>query len=202
MRKLLLIVIDPNALTRALLKYIFNSSPGVEIISEAADHESAITALGNVIPDALIIGSELPKTERKSLLSAIGSHYPGVRVIELSEVENHFLRSPDSGTGKEVRVCCEQPGACIEIQIELTDRIRNSDFWLESPSVGAEVNQLTWIVLSRGRLHREARKKNQGAVAGFGELTRRLGWWSPLVLGCRPLRPRNLCNCAPEPVLK
>ncbi len=92
MRKLRLIVIDPNALTRALLRYVFHSSPGVEIISEAADYESAIRALGNSIPDALIMGSELPKTERKSLLSAIGSDYPGVKVIELSEVENYFLK--------------------------------------------------------------------------------------------------------------
>jgi len=90
--KLHLIIVDGNELTRALLKYVFQASSQIEIMGEAADYKSAVAVLGTVIPDGVILGEDMPKTEKAALISAIQSDYPSVRVIELSDLENAFLR--------------------------------------------------------------------------------------------------------------
>lgn len=92
MNKLHLIVVDGNELTRALLKYVFQASSAIEVVGDAADYKSAIALLGMAIPDAVIVGNDLAEMEKATLVSAIQSDYPGVRVIELSELENAFLR--------------------------------------------------------------------------------------------------------------
>ena len=65
-------------------------------MGEAADYGSAMVALGNAMPGALIIGDDLPDADKAALLSAISSDYPGVRAIESSVLENAFLRRTDS----------------------------------------------------------------------------------------------------------
>lgn len=90
--KLHLIVVDGNELTRALLKYVLQASSAIQIVGEAADYKSARELLGIIIPDALVVGDDLPKAEKTALISAIQSDYPGVHIIELSALENAFLK--------------------------------------------------------------------------------------------------------------
>ncbi len=90
--KLHLVVIDGNELTRALLKYVVHASSAVEVVGEAADYESAVAALQCAVPDAIVIGDDLPYEEKSAVLSVMHSEYPEVRIIELSVLERALLR--------------------------------------------------------------------------------------------------------------
>jgi len=87
MNKARLVIFDGNETTRSLLKCVFEDSPGIEVVGEAADHQSAIALVRQFAPDAVIIGYDLPSAEEFELRSLLRSGFLQTRIIELSELD-------------------------------------------------------------------------------------------------------------------
>jgi len=83
MGKLSLVIADANKSTRARLKVVLCGISGVEIVGEAADLGSAVAIVENLLPDAVIIGDELPQG-KEFVIRSMRSLFPSIRVIELS----------------------------------------------------------------------------------------------------------------------
>lgn len=90
MGKLSLVIADANESERTQLKHVLHDISGFEIVGEAADLGSAVATLQNTLPDAVIIGDELPQG-KDFVVRSVRSLFPSVRVIELSALVRAFL---------------------------------------------------------------------------------------------------------------
>jgi len=90
--KIRILLADDHPMIRAGFKSMLDKNERFEIVGEAADFESAIPVLETTVPDAAIIGDDLPYAEKSALLTVMRSNFPEVRVIELSDLEKAFLR--------------------------------------------------------------------------------------------------------------
>ena len=87
MRKLRIIFIDGDELTRTLFSYIFEDPGGIEMVGEASEHQSAMALIRRFKPDAVIIGYDLSPHEDSRLRACLRAEFPQMRVIDLSELD-------------------------------------------------------------------------------------------------------------------
>jgi DNA-binding NarL/FixJ family response regulator len=87
MSKLRLIFVDGNEVSRALFGYVLEDSSGIEVVGEAADHNSAMILIREFAPDAIIVGYDLPVHEKSKLRSRLRSEFPKTKIIELSDLD-------------------------------------------------------------------------------------------------------------------
>jgi DNA-binding NarL/FixJ family response regulator len=92
MRKARLVFIDRNELTRALFGYVLEGSAGIDIVGEAADLDSAMPLIRQLVPDAVVTGYELPLREKSRLRSGLRAEFPRMRILELSELDEAVSR--------------------------------------------------------------------------------------------------------------
>lgn len=91
MGRLRLLVVDGNELTRALLRYVLHESPVIEIVGEAVDYRSSVAMIEDIVPDAVVIGEDLPPGDF-DLRAVISADFPQLRVIELSALDKAVLQ--------------------------------------------------------------------------------------------------------------
>lgn len=88
MGKVRLLFIDRNVSTRALFSYVLEGASGLEIVGEAADHQTAIELARKCNPDAVVVGYELPPWEDAELRSCLQAEFPETQIIELWELDD------------------------------------------------------------------------------------------------------------------
>ncbi len=87
MRKLRLIFVGRNELTRALFSYVLEGSSGIDIVGEAADRHSAMALARECEPDAIVTGYDLLPQEQSELRTGLRAEFPEMLIMDLSEFD-------------------------------------------------------------------------------------------------------------------
>src|SRR5262249_36777609 len=82
----------------------------------------------------------------------------------------------------KVRICPKNPRASIEIDVPASKPLRNTNFRLDGPTVGSNIDQLGRVVLAEGR-HQNDAGASRSASPKLRELTCMHGGRAPKVYG-------------------
>ena len=67
------LIVDDEPLARRRLARLLKDEPGVRVVGEASDGESAVAALGRLRPDLLLLDVRLPGMDGLAVLDALGA---------------------------------------------------------------------------------------------------------------------------------
>ena len=84
------LLVDDESLVRRILKEILASYQDMELVGEAANGEEAISAVGRLQPDIVVMDIRMPAVDGIAAAREIRVKYPHVKIIGLSEHGNDF----------------------------------------------------------------------------------------------------------------
>ena len=79
------LLVDDESLVRRILKQILAGYPDMELVGEAANGEEAITAVGQLQPDIVVMDIRMPALDGIGAAREIRLKFPHVKIIGLSE---------------------------------------------------------------------------------------------------------------------
>ena len=87
------VLVEDSAVVRERLVDLLNDEPGVEIVGEYADAQSAIDGIRNANPDVVLLDIKLGAGSGMQVLKFVIQHAPQVKVIVLSNYAEPQYRS-------------------------------------------------------------------------------------------------------------
>ncbi len=78
------LVADDHAVVRTGLRHILEAMPGITVVAEAADAESALRLAREHVPDVVVLDVSMPGASGLSVLPALRRDVPSARVLVLS----------------------------------------------------------------------------------------------------------------------
>ena len=87
-----LLIVDDHELMRYGLRWFLRHDPGVVIVGEAGDSETAWTAVGNLQPDVVLLDLDIPGEGGVALTRRIQSSFPRIKTIILTGATDPRLR--------------------------------------------------------------------------------------------------------------
>lgn len=78
------VIADDHAVVREGLRLILEASPGVEVVGEAADGESAVQLVEEVAPEVVLMDLRMPRLDGLEALTRIVERWPEVAVVILT----------------------------------------------------------------------------------------------------------------------
>lgn len=82
-RVIRLVLVEPHALVRALLREIVGSQPDIEIVAEAADVDEAIAIIRDETPGVVLLDTELPVSLMVPAVQRLKRECPGSQIVLL-----------------------------------------------------------------------------------------------------------------------
>jgi DNA-binding NarL/FixJ family response regulator len=93
MRKLRILLADDHQMIREGLKAILNSEPDMEVVAEADDGATAVTAAAACHPDVVVMDVSMPKLSGIKATTAIKGSSPDAKVLALTRhAEGAYLQ--------------------------------------------------------------------------------------------------------------
>ena len=94
MRKLRLLLVDDHAVVREGLRALLNTDPRFEVVGEASDGVSAISAAETLQPDVVVMDVSMPGLNGAQLARQLKERHPDVKTLALTvHEEGGYLRS-------------------------------------------------------------------------------------------------------------
>jgi len=88
-----ILLADDHALLRAGVRSLLEAMPGLEVVAEAVDGESALQLVSTTWPDVALLDIAMPKINGLELAARITRAFPQTRVIILSmHLEEEYVR--------------------------------------------------------------------------------------------------------------
>ena len=87
------VLVEDSAVVRERLVDLLDDEPGVEIVGEYADAQSAIDGIANANPDVVLLDIKLGAGSGMQVLKFVMQHAPQVKVIVLSNYAEPQYRS-------------------------------------------------------------------------------------------------------------
>jgi DNA-binding NarL/FixJ family response regulator len=84
------LLVDDESLVRRILKQILTAYPDMELVGEAANGEEAISAVGRLAPDIVVMDIRMPALDGIAAAREIKRKYPHVNIIGLSEYAHGY----------------------------------------------------------------------------------------------------------------
>ena len=75
---------DDVAAFRALMRYVLQEDPQIEVVGEAGDGIAAVEAAGALQPDVVLLDVSMPLLDGIDAIPAVLERAPGTRVVALS----------------------------------------------------------------------------------------------------------------------
>ena len=164
------LIVDDEPLARARLAALLGECSGVEIVGNVADGEAALTAIGELQPDVLLLDINMPGIDGVGVAQRLaGRSRP--QVIFCTAYEAHALKAFDLGAAdyllKPVRLERRRE-ALQRVQRRLADAPREAVAWLHgrhgSEQVRIALDEVTclladekYVVVHRGSRERVRR---------------------------------------------
>ncbi len=82
------VVADDHVLIRDGIRALLDSTPGIEVVGEAADGQAAIAAAAELAPDVVLMDLHMPSLDGISATRAIASAQPEVKVLVVSMLDD------------------------------------------------------------------------------------------------------------------
>ena len=87
-RRLRVVVADDHVLIRDGIRALLDSTPGIDVVGEAADGQAAIAAATDLQPDVVLMDLHMPGLDGISATRAITAAEPGVKVLVVSMLDD------------------------------------------------------------------------------------------------------------------
>ncbi len=81
-----ILIADDHSVVRQGLKMFLGLDAELEVVGEAANGEEALTLVGELTPDVVLMDLLMPEMDGITAIKAIRSQYPDVEVIALTSV--------------------------------------------------------------------------------------------------------------------
>lgn len=81
-----MVLVEPHALVRALLREIVGSQPDIEIVAEAADVDEAMAIIRDEMPAVVLLDTELPIAHMIRAVQRLKRECPGSQIVLLGQV--------------------------------------------------------------------------------------------------------------------
>lgn len=94
-----MVIADDHALVRAGIRALLERISDVEVIAEAGDGNEALTLIGELRPDIVLLDIAMPGLSGLEVLRVVTSSYPEVRVIVLTVHETEEYAQHSLGAG-------------------------------------------------------------------------------------------------------
>ncbi len=93
------LVIDDMTLVRLGIESLLKSTDSVEIVGEATDVQEAISTLGHLDPDVILLDQDMPGLAAPEAVSLLKQHRPRTEIIVLAESpdEERAFRALEAG---------------------------------------------------------------------------------------------------------
>lgn len=96
------LIVDDQTLIRLGFRMVLETADGIEIVGEAADGEAALVAVGDTVPDVVLMDVRMPGVDGIEATARIRREHPGVAVLvlttfDLDEYAFGALRAGASG---------------------------------------------------------------------------------------------------------
>ncbi|MET1056780.1 MAG: response regulator transcription factor [Pedobacter sp.] len=96
------VIVEDHKLVRSGIKLLLGSDPKISVIAEAVCGAQVLEYLmKNELPDMVITDFHMPDTSGMELLKEIRNHYPAVRVVFLTMVEDNKIITEAFDNGVE-----------------------------------------------------------------------------------------------------
>ncbi len=86
---------------RALVRAVLAEVPGVEIVGEAADGDTCLTAIALTDPDVLVLDLHMPRSDGYKVLASLSDLLTAPRVLVLSSTRDDGARARVTAAGAE-----------------------------------------------------------------------------------------------------
>jgi DNA-binding NarL/FixJ family response regulator len=87
-----IMLVDDQAAIRTTLSMLFQITPGVEVVAEAADGEAAVEAALQSQPDVIVMDYQMPKMDGAQATREIRRLCPAARIVGFSSREDLAIR--------------------------------------------------------------------------------------------------------------
>ena len=108
-KKIRIVLVDDHTLMRRGLAVMLQRYPGIEIIGEAADGESAVKLVYQLKPDVVLMDISMPVMDGIKATHIIHSELPGIAIIGLSMFPETELAAAMQAAGAVAYVCKTDP---------------------------------------------------------------------------------------------
>lgn len=100
-------LVEDDLLLKQELCALLNCTQDIEICGEAADANSALSEIVQIVPDLILLDLVLKKSSGHHLLKSLRGLYPDIPVLVLSNHESRFLtsRSLQAGASGHLSRC-------------------------------------------------------------------------------------------------
>lgn len=93
------IVVDDESLVRAALRVFFESSPGFEVVGEAANGADAITLVRAEHPDVILMDVQMPIMDGIEATRRLTREFPGIKIVALTTFSTERVIVPMLSAG-------------------------------------------------------------------------------------------------------
>lgn len=103
-RTVRLLLVEPHAFVRALLREIVDSQPDIRIVAEAADLDGAAAIIHDELPDVVLVDTELPISLMVPAVQRLRRDAPSVQIVLLGhgESDDELFAALQAGVAAQV----------------------------------------------------------------------------------------------------
>ena len=87
--KIKVMIVDDTLTYRHILRKVLSSIENIEILGSANDGEIALSKIGRLMPDLVLLDVEMPKMNGLETLKIIRKEFPSIQVIMVSAASQH-----------------------------------------------------------------------------------------------------------------
>lgn len=92
--KIRVLLVDDHAILREGLRAFLSCSEDIQVVGEAQDGQEALEKVGSLHPDVVLMDVAMPGMNGLEATCLVCQHYPGVRVLVLSQHEDRQYVMP------------------------------------------------------------------------------------------------------------
>ncbi len=94
-----IVIADDELLFRKCLLALIRPAPDVEVVGEAANLVEAVSRIGGLQPDVVVLDATMPLIDDSSVVDAIHRTFPGVQILVLASADddNHLFSALQAG---------------------------------------------------------------------------------------------------------